>query len=286
VVSLAERRRCVTYLRNEYTVSERRACQVMEIHRSSYRYTGQQELVDAAYREVVRLSQRYPYFGYRKIYDLMRDSRKISRERVRQIRRREGLQVVKKRRKRKLLGLTTEWVNRAQYPNHVWSYDFVYDQTDDGRQLKCLTVVDEFSRQGLAIRVGRSLTATDVTRILDDLFREHGRPACIRSDNGPELVSRHVQNWLREKHVDTHYIDPGSPWQNAYNESFNSIFRTTCLDRCLFGSLTEARVIIDHWLDEYNTVRPHGSLGGMAPEQFLQRWTESNIDQQPKSLTG
>jgi transposase InsO family protein len=286
VVSLAERRRCVTYLRNEYTVSERRACQVMEIHRSSYRYAGQQELVDAAYREVVRLSQRYPYFGYRKIYALMRDSWTISRERVRQIRRREGLQVVKKRRKRKLLGVATEWVNRAQYPNHVWSYDFVYDQTDDGRQLKCLTVVDEFSRQGLEIRVGRSLTATDVTSILDELFRQHGRPACIRSDNGPELVSRHVQNWLREKHVDTHYIDPGSPWQNAYNESFNSIFRTTCLDRCLFGSMTEARVIIGHWLDEYNTVRPHGSHGGMTPEQFLQRWTENNIDQQPKSLTG
>ena len=285
-MSLAERRRCVTYLRNEYTVSERRACQVMDIHRSSYRYTGQQELVDAAYREVVRLSQRYPYFGYRKIYALMRDSWTISRERVRQIRRREGLQVVKKRRKRKLLGLTTEWVNRAEYPNHVWSYDFVYDQTDDGRQLKCLTVVDEFSRQGLEIRVGRSLTATDVTGVLDELFRQHGRPACIRSDNGPELVSRHVQNWLGNKHVSTHYIDPGSPWQNGHNESFNSIFRTTCLDRCLFGSLTEARVIIDHWLDEYNTVRPHGSLGGMAPEQFLQRWTENNIDQQPKSLTG
>jgi transposase InsO family protein len=216
----------------------------------------------------------------------MRDSWRISRERVRLIRRREGLQVVKKRRKRKLLGMTTQWVNRAEYPNHVWSYDFVYDQTDDGRQLKCLTVVDEFSRQGLAIRLGRSLTATDVTRILDELFREHGRPVCLRSDNGPELVSRHVQNWLKGKHVDTHYIEPGSPWQNAYNESFNSIFRTTCLDRCLFGSMTEARVIIDHWLDEYNTVRPHGSLGGMTPERFLQRWTEANIDQQPKSLTG
>jgi transposase InsO family protein len=273
-------------LRNEYSISERHACQVMQMHRSSYRYVGQQELIDAAYREVVRLSQRYPYFGYRKIYDLMRDSWRISRERVRLIRRREGLQVVKKRRKRKLLGMTTQWVNRAEYPNHVWSYDFVYDQTDDGRQLKCLTVVDEFSRQGLAIRLGRSLTATDVTRILDELFREHGRPVCLRSDNGPELVSRHVQNWLKGKHVDTHYIEPGSPWQNAYNESFNSIFRTTCLDRCLFGSMTEARVIIDHWLDEYNTVRPHGSLGGMTPEKFLQRWTEANIDQQPKSLTG
>jgi transposase InsO family protein len=273
-------------LRDEYEISERRACQAMQMHRSSYRYVGQQELVDAAYREVIRLSERYPYFGYRKIYDLMRGSWKISRERVRLIRRREGLQVVKKRRKKKCLGMTTQWVHRAEYPNHVWSYDFVFDQTEDGRQLKCLTVVDEFSRQGLTVRLGRSMTATDVTRILDELFRQHGRPVCIRSDNGPELVARHVQNWLKDKHVDAHYIDPGSPWQNAYCESFNSIFRTTCLDRCLFASMTEARVIIDCWLDEYNTVRPHGSLGGMTPETFLQRWTEANIDQQPKSLTG
>jgi transposase InsO family protein len=257
----------------------------MQMNRSSYRYVGQKELVDAAYREVLRLSECYPYFGYRKIYDLMRGSWAISRERVRLIRRREGLQVVRKRRKRKVLGMTTQWVRRAEYPNHVCSYDFVFDQTEDGRQLKCLTVVDEFARQGLAIRIGRSLTASDITRILEELFREHGRPVCIRSDNGPELVSRHVQNWLKAKHVDTHYIDPGSPWQNAYNESFNSIFRTTCLDRCLFSSLTEASVIIESWLDEYNTVRPHGSLGGITPEQFLNQWTEGNTIQHPKSLT-
>ena len=285
-MSLAERRRCVTYLKTEYDVSERRACQAMQLNRSSYRYAGAADLVDQTYREVIRLSERYPYFGYRKIYDLMRDNWAISRERVRQIRRREGLQVIRKRRKCKVLGMSTQWVHRAQYPNHVWSYDFVHDQTEDGRQLKCLTVVDEFTRQGLAIRVARSLTARDVTRILDELFYEHGRPVCIRSDNGPELVATHVQNWLKDKRVNTHYIEPGSPWQNAYNESFNSIFRTTCLDRCLFGSMTEARVIIEHWLNEYNTVRPHGSLGGLNPEQFLQRWTEANIDQQPKSLTG
>jgi transposase InsO family protein len=217
-------------LRDEYEISERRACQAMQMHRSSYRYVGQQELVDAAHREVIRLSERYPYFGYRKIYELMRGSWKISRERVRLIRRREGLQVVKKRRKKKCLGMTTQWVHRAEYPNHVWSYDFVFDQTEDGRQLKCLTVVDEFSRLGLTVRLGRGMTATDVTRILDELFREHGRPVCIRSDNGPELVSKHVQKWLKDKHVDTHYIEPGSPWQNAYCESFNSIFRTTCLE--------------------------------------------------------
>ena len=286
MVSLAERRRCVMYLKSEYGISERHACQAMQMNRSSYRYVGQQEFVDARYRRVVNLSQQYPYWGYRKIYELMKDEGiRISRERVRLIRRREGLQVVRKRRKRKLLGTTTQWVNRARFPNHVWSYDFVFDRTEDARQLKCLTVVDEFTRQGFDITVGRSLTANDVIRVLEELFRVYGRPACLRSDNGPEMVAAAVQKWLKEKHVDTHYIDPGSPWQNAYNESFNSIFRITCLDRWLFGSMTEARVVIRQWLEEYNTIRPHGSLGGMNPEQFLQRWTEGNLNQQPKTLT-
>ncbi len=284
MVSLPERWRCVTYLHNTYAVSERRACQAMHMNRSSYRYIGSKDIVDAAYGQVVNLSQRYGCWGYRKIYELMRATGlAISRERVRLIRRREGLQVLRKRRKRKVLGTTTQWVNRANYPNHVWSYDFVFDQS--ARQLKCLTVVDEFTRQGLEISVARSLNASDVIRVLGKLFHEQGRPACIRSDNGPELVATAVQQWLKKKHVDTHYIDPGSPWQNAYCESFNSIFRTTCLNRWLFCSMTEARVVINQWLEEYNTIRPHGSLGGMNPEQFLQRWTEGQTIQQPNSLT-
>jgi len=276
----------VTYLRNRYGVSERRACRAMVMNRASYRYVGTQECLDKRYQRVLSLSEQYPYWGYRKIYDLMRaEGIPISRERVRRIRRREGLQVVRKRTKRKVLGTTTQWVHRACYPNHVWSYDFVFDQTGDARRLKCLTVVDEFTRQGLTIEVARSLTAGDVVRTLEALFREHGRPVCIRSDNGPELVATVVQKWLKDKQVDTHYIDPGSPWQNAYNESFNSIFRITCLDRWLFTSLTEARVVINQWLDEYNTIRPHGSLGGMNPERFLQRWIEGNMIHQPKTLT-
>jgi transposase InsO family protein len=286
MVSLTERRRSVTYLKSEYEVSERRACQAMQMNRSSYRYVGRNEYEDERYRRVVSLSQQYPYWGYRKIYNLLRgEELAISRERVRLIRRREGLQVVRKRRKRKLLGTTTQWVNRARFPNHVWSYDFVFDRTEDARQLKCMTVVDEFTRQGFEITVGRSLTASDVIRVLDRLFLEHGRPACIRSDNGPEMVSTAVQKWLKEKHVDTHYIDPGSPWQNAYCESFNSIFRITCLDRWLFCSMTEARVVINHWLEEYNTIRPHGSLGGINPKLFLRRWTEGKMNQKPKTLT-
>ncbi len=288
MVSLAERRRYVTYLRNAYTTSERHACQVMQLNRSSYRYVGEQTEMDERYSRVVRLSQQYSSWGYRKIYDLMKgEDVRISRERVRLIRRREGLQVVRKRKQRRVLGMTTQWVHRACYPNHVWGYDFVFDQTDDSRRLKCLTVVDEFTRQGLTIDIGRSLTAGDVILSLERLFQLHGRPVCLRSDNGPELVADAVQTWLKEKHVDTHYIEPGSPWQNAYSESFNSIFRTTCLNRWVFSSLTEARVVINQWLEEYNTIRPHGSLGGMNPEQFLQKWIESNNTiQQPIILTG
>lgn len=285
-MSLPERRRCVTYLRNEYKISERRACQAMQINRSSYRYVGQKELIDEAYKEVVKLSNRYPYWGYRKIHGLLPDTLRVSRERVRLIRRREGLQVIRKVKKRKVLGTSTRWVNRAHFPNHIWSYDFVFDQTDDKRQVKCLTVVDEFTRQGLTIEVARSITAIDVTRILEKLFDRHGRPLCLRSDNGPEFVSHAVKTWLKDNHVGTHYIDPGSPWQNAYCESFNSIFRTTCLNRYWFSSLTEARVLIQQWLEEYNTIRPHGSLGGMNPEQFVQRWTEGKTDKLTKQLTG
>ena len=142
---------------------------------------------------MVRLSQQYPCWGYRKIYDLMKvEGHRISRERVRLIRCREGLQVVRQRRKRKVLGMTTQWVHRACYPNHVWGYDFVFDQTDDGRRIKCLTVVDEFTRQGLTIDLGRSMTAGDVIRSLERLFQQHGRPVCLRSDNGlPSIVKRY-----------------------------------------------------------------------------------------------
>ncbi len=184
--------------------------------------------------------------------------------------------MVRKRRKREVLGTTTQWVHRAAYPNHVWGYDFVYDQTEDGRQLKRLTVVDEFTRQGLAVQVGRCLTAGDVIRTLGGLFREHGHPVFC-GDHGPEPVSKPVQAWLKAKHVDSRYIDPASPWQNAHAQSFNSIFRATCLDRWLFSSLTQARAVINQWLGEYNTVRPHGSRGGWTKDLGPARTTDSGF---------
>ena len=252
-------------------VSERRACEVLTLHRSTYRYRHRPGAVDAAHQEVVQLSERYDYWGYRKIHALLHRAQvAIGRERVRLIRRRAGLQVQSKRLKRRLLGRSTRWVQCAEHRHHVWSYDFVHDQTIDGRALKCLTVVDEFTREGLAIRCAGSLTATDVVQTLNELLKTYGRPLCLRSDNGPQFVAMAVREWLKERGIGTHYIDPGSPWQNAYNESFNSIFRMTCLDRWAFESVSEAHAVIRQWLEEYNTIRPHGSLVGRSPAQFIQ----------------
>lgn len=271
-MSLPARRRAVTYLKNEYDVSERRACRVMSIHRSTYRHPVQ-PVTDASSAEVIRLSQRFWYWGYRKIYDLMdREVFPIGRERVRLIRRREGLQVVQKRRKKRILGATTQWVHRATHPNHVWSYDFVHDQTIDGRKLRFLTVTDEFTKESLSLECARSLTSVDVLRVLSQLTRAHGAPKCLRSDNGPEFIAESVKTWLSKAGIGTHYIDPGSPWQNAFGESFNSIFRTTCLDQWAFESVQEARAVTEHWREEYNTIRPHGSLDGRSPAQFTEDW--------------
>lgn len=176
--------------------------------------------------------------------------------------------MLRRRRKRKVLATLTQCVRRACYPNHVWGYDFVFGQTEDGRTLKCLTVVDEFTRQGLAIRVARSLTAGDVIRAPAVLCREHGPPACLRSDNGPGLVSAAVQAWLKKN------------WQNAYTESFNSIFRSTGLDRWLFCSSTGTLSMIRRVQHRPATWIIGGYKGAVSTA-----WSEGNTFQQPSSQT-
>jgi len=141
-------------------------------------------------------------------------------------------------------------------------------RSSDGRTLKHLTVVDEFTHEGLMIEVQRSLTSSHVIQCLDFLFEVYGTPTCIKSDNGPEFVARRVQTWLKEKQIEVHYIDPGSPWQNGHCESFNGVFRDGCLNRWEFYSVAEARRVTEHWLDEYNTVRPHGAINMMTPRAF------------------
>ncbi len=158
---------------------------------------------------------------------------------------------------------------RASSHNEVWSYDFVMDQTEDGRRLKILPVVDEYTRECLSIKVARSLTASDVIATLAKLFTKHGAPRYLRSDNGPEFIAGAVKNWLTQSGVETLYIEPGSPWQNAYSESFNSRFRDELLEREVFTSLTEAQVLVEDYRCEYNTERPHRSLGYQTPAAFV-----------------
>jgi putative transposase len=205
----------------------------------------------------------------RKVYHLLKGEQwGVNRETVRCIRKREGLQVIKKERSRRPGGESTTTPTRAAYPNHVWSYDFVHDATTDGRRLKCLTVLDEYTREGLAISCARSITADDVVQVLQRLFAHRGAPIYVKSDNGPEFMAHRVTTWLHAQHVDTHFIEPGSPWQNGHNESFNGGWRDGCLNRWLLTSVQEARRIRNYWLEEYNNERPHGALDGLTPHAF------------------
>lgn len=258
-----------------YSVSERRACSVLVLNRQTRRHKPvRQKDADLRHR-ICELSNRYPRFGYRKIFDLLkREGVAVSRERVRLIRKQEGLQVIKKQKKRRAYGKSTTARCQAKYPNHVWSYDFISDQTADGRRIRCLTIIDEYTRYCLSIHAGRSITSKEVKSVLQELFVLWGKPGFIKSDNGPEFVAKEIQSWLKRSGIGIHYIDPGSPWQNCFNESFNNVFRDGCLDRWLFYTVQEARRIIEQWTWEYNHIRPHGSLRGETPVRYLESLEE------------
>jgi putative transposase len=269
MVSLAERRRGADHLEAEHGVSERRACQVAGIARSTKRRPSGRIEESRLVRRVHELSERYPRWGYRKIHGILRtEGKAIGRDRLRLLRKREGLQVARKARKRRRPGKSTTTVDRALYPNHVWSYDFVADQTADGRRLRFLTVIDEFTRESIWIETARFLNSNDVVRVLEQLVEIRGVPGVIKSDNGPELVCDRVQDWIAERGIATKFIEPGSPWQNGHNESFNGVFRDSCLNRWLFVSVREARLVVGRWRQEYNEERPHGALGQITPAAY------------------
>jgi putative transposase len=269
VVSLAAKRRAAASLEQTHGVSERRACRVLSLHRRTKRRQPGQPERAALVARMHALSERYPQFGYRKIFALLKAEQwPVSRETVRRLRTREGLQVVKKARKRCPVGTNTAVPTRAAPPNHVWSDDFVHDATTDGRRLKCLTGLDEYTREGLTIYCARAITAGDVVQVLQQLCAQRGAPGYVNSDNGPEFIAHQVTNWLRAHQVDTTCIEPGSPWQNGHHESFNGVVRDGWLDRWLFTSVQEARRLIIHWLEEYNHERPHGALDGLTPAAF------------------
>ena len=269
MVSLAGRRRAADYLETGHGISERRACHVAGISRNSKRRPSGRIEEARLVRRVHELTERYPRFGYRKIHAILRgEGTAIGRDRLRLIRKREGLQVARKARKRRRSGTSTATVDRALYPNHVWSYDFVSDQTTDGRKLRFLTVIDEFTREAIWIQGGRFLNSGDGVRVLGQLVESRGKPGAIKSDNGPEFVAKRVHEWIRERGIDTQYIDPGSPWQNGHNESFNGVLRDGCLDRWAFLSVREAKLVVESWRREYNEERPHGALGQITPAAY------------------
>jgi putative transposase len=250
-------------------VSERRACRTIEQPRSTQRYEALvAEDEDRLTRDILALACKYGRYGYRRVTEMLaRAGWTVNHKRVERIWRQEGLKVPTKQPKRGRLWLADGSCvrRRAEYANHVWSYDFVADRTHDGRSYRMLVVVDEHTRECLAVEVARKLDSTEVLRVLARLFLEYGVPVYIRSDNGPEFIADAVRDWLTKVGVVTLYIEPGSPWENGYVESFNARFRDELLNGELFYTLREAQVIIERWRREYNEVRPHSSLGYRAP---------------------
>lgn len=268
-MSPARRRRAVEHVRAQLPVAESRACRVLEQPRSTQRYRPRIADDELALRErIVGLAKEYGRYGYRRITALLRrEGWRVNRKRVSRIWRQEGLKVPARQPKRGRL-----WLNdgscirlRPEHRNHVWTYDFVHERTHDGRALRLLTVLDEYTRECLAIVVKRHLTSHDVLSTLGKLFVRHGVPQYIRSDNGTEFTAKAVRGWLERLEVGTLFIEPGSPWENGYIESFNGKLRDELLNRELFMTLCEAQVLVERWRQEYNRVRPHSSLGYRPP---------------------
>ena len=274
-MSPARRRVCIEHVRRQFAVSERRVCAALGQHRSTQRKTPRGRDDEARLTaDIVELARQYGRYGYRRITALLRAAGwLVNDKRVERIWRSEGLKVPAKQPKKGRLWLADGSCVRLrpEHRDHVWSYDFVEDRTHDGRKIRMLNVVDEFTRECLAIRVARKLKAIDVIDVLSDLFILRGVPGHIRSDNGPEFIAQCVQDWIAAVGAKTAYIAPGSPWENGYVESFNARFRDELLDGEIFYSLREAQVIVEEWRRHYNTVRPHGSIGYKppAPEVYL-----------------
>ncbi len=250
-------------------VSERRVCRVIGQPRSTQRHVSLVRDDEEALRaEIVRLAREYGRYGYRRITALLRrDGWQVNHKRVERIWRQKGLKVPQKQPKRARLWLTDGSCIRLRpiHRNHVWSYDFMAARTHDGRPIKILTVIDEYTRECMAIVVARRINSDDVLHCLTELFVRYGAPGHIRSDNGPEFTAKVVREWLSRIGVKTLYIEPGSPWENGYNESFNGKLRDELLNGEIFYTLREAQVLIERWRHTYNTVRPHSALQYRPP---------------------
>jgi putative transposase len=278
MVSPLARRSAVKYLVKQRGSSQRRACVVVGLSRSLVRYIARRSKDEAMLiKKIHKLAIRHSRYGYRRITVLLRrEGFRVNKKRVHRIWKSEGLGLPRRRPKRRRMGPTGEIVNKAEYPNHVWSYDFVEDRTERGGKLRILAIIDEYTRECLAIRVAPSIPASGVVEVLEWLFLTHGVPKYLRSDNGPEFVARAVCQWLGSSGCQTLFINPGSPWENGYIESFFDKLRDECLNREVFRNGQEAQAIVENWRQEYNNYRPHSSLDYLTPAEFARRYYEKN----------
>jgi putative transposase len=277
MVSVPARRQQVAYGR-ERGLSVRRACTLLSVARSSLNYESRKAAKDAAVTERMKEhASQYPRFGYRRIKIFLgRDGHAMGFGRAWRLWHAAGLQVPRKRpRERVKTGLPRPLP--ATGPNQVWTYDFVLDRSANGQQLKCLTVADEWTKEGLAIEVDGRIRSGRVIEVLARLVSERGAPKYLRSDNGPEFVARALLQWIADQGIETALIDPGKPWPNGVGESFNGKFRDECLSLEWFRSRAEAKVVIEAWRRHYNQVRPHSSLGYLTPAEFVAKTTTASV---------
>jgi putative transposase len=264
-------------LRDRLGVSERRACRYVGQHRSTQRRAPARATDDQALREALRaFSAERPRWGYRQAHQrLGEEGWGVNRKRVQRLWREEGLRVPRRARKRPRAGDGAGQLARlrASRPGEIWAIDFQADQTADGRMLRMANVIDEFTREALAMHVDRSISADDLVSVLDKLAAGRGAPAFVRCDNGPELTSHALRDWCRQSGAATAFIEPGSPWQNPFVESFHARVRDELLNGELFACLAEARVVIEDWREDYNHRRPHSALGRRTPAAFAAGWT-------------
>ncbi|ABM11948.1 Integrase, catalytic region [Mycolicibacterium vanbaalenii PYR-1] len=270
-------------LRERFGVSERRACTVVGLHRSTMRLTPAPIATEEAELRawLRRFSTDRPRWGWRRAAKMARKAGwKANNKRIRRLWREEGLRVPQRRRKKRLTGIGVAVGAMSPIrPNVIWAMDFQFDTTADGRILKMLNVIDEFTREALAIEVDRAINADGVVDVLDRLALTHGAPHYVRFDNGPEFVTHAVSDWCRFNSAGSLFIDPGSPWQNAWIESFNGRLRDELLNSWRFDSLLEARVIIEDWRCDYNANRPHSAHGELTPAEFALQWTTTHQPQ-------
>lgn len=282
MVGPSRRREAVDHAQERTDTSQRRACKTLKQPRSTQRYrptraSDEPRLI----KDIHEIVRAYPRYGTPRVtHELRLLGWRVNHKRVERLWRKEGLKVPKKPKKKRRFGASTNGIMHVQAasPNDVWTWDFVFDRLENGRQVKWLSLVDEFTRENLLLIASHSITARDVISFIGDIIDERGAPAAIRSDNGPEFIAKALREWLEQCGIGTLYIEPGAPWENGFAESFHSRLRDEFLGTEIFTSLLEAQVLTRDWRDHYNRRRPHSSLDYLSPEQFARKWYEENIE--------